>query len=486
MKHPSIKTRLIFGSTFLVAIVLLLSKLAMYREVERSMRQEVDDELLYSATLLSKSTELEWGGVVYEWKEAMDSTAGLGIQGLFQLWDLKSQQTVRSPDLGNADLKLFHGELNKPVYETIQLADGRPARAVGFLHLPFTNEYGREEMRRRGKILDPTDYPQVIVCALDTRDLENRLSGTRADLLWSGVFTLLAVWLAVLLITRWSLRPLSILATNLLKRSSEVGTPLPEIPPTLPRELVQVTSAFRTTLERVETARAHEKDFALSAAHQLRTPIAGLNAILEQALARPREMENLLGRIQRAHEVVHQMHQTIEGLMQLARFRSRVDQAIVAPYQPVEVVRQLMVNHSHSEGPESRRQLKISAPSEDIRVAGDSRLFQVLASTLIENAFRHSPDNGRIDISMRTRSRDFILSIANDTDDFDPADSERLFRPFQRGKNTSVNSPGAGLGLALAKEISLCIGALLHLSSQKDGMVMFELTLPDAVQQSAS
>jgi len=96
MTHPSIKLRLIFGSTLLLAGVLLYSKVAMYREIERSLRQDFDDRLLHSANLLSKSAELEAGGVIYEWQEALESTSGLEIEGLFQFWNLMDGATKPS------------------------------------------------------------------------------------------------------------------------------------------------------------------------------------------------------------------------------------------------------------------------------------------------------------------------------------------------------------------------------------------------------
>ncbi len=482
MRHPSIKTRLIFGCAALVAIVLLYSKIAMYREVERSLRHEMDDQLLHSATLLSKSAELEAGGIVYEWQEAQRSTPGLHIEGLFQFWDLKSGTTARSPDLGSADLKFMHGDLNTPVYGDILLADGRPARALGFMHLPFTNEYGRDEMERRGKIFLPADFPQVIVCASATAGLEQRLAATRANLMWTGIATLLAILLAVLLITAWTLQPLNKLAANLLRRSTEVGTPLPEIPPTLPRELVPVTSAFRATLERVEAARAHEKDFAFSAAHQLRTPVAGLHAILEQALSRPREVDNLRERIGRALDVTKEIRHTIEGLMQLARVKGGIDPIGHEPYDPMEIVRELVGPEDPAAG--QTHPVKIHGRDDLGPVIGDARLFRILVSILIENALRHGLPGAHIIISMDRHDHNFLFDITNEVDAFDPSDAGRIFRPFQRGKNTSVNSPGAGLGLALAKEISQRIGAELEMSlstgSGPNSRISFKLTVPSS------
>ena len=477
MTHPSIKLRLIFGSTLLLAGVLLYSKVAMYREIERSLRQDFDDRLLHSANLLSKSAELEAGGVIYEWQEALESTSGLEIEGLFQFWNLKDGTTTRSPDLGTRDLTFFHGALNEPRYETIHLADGKPARAIGFYHLPFTNEYGRQEMQRRGNILKPEDYPQVIVCARETAGLDDQLNDTKLDLLWSGVGTLLAVWLAILLITHWTLRPLDRLAATLLKRSTEVGTPLPEIPPDLPRELVPLASAFQQALQKTETARAHEKDFAFSAAHQLRTPIAGMHAILEQAIARPRDAESLRERIARALGVARDMRGTVDSLMSLARLRGGIDEMVPQPFDPIGIIRDLA--EGEAERYEGHRDLELALPETPVVLASDERLFRVLVSILIENAFHHSPEGGRIAVRAEDGGGGLLLTVTNAASGFDPEDIERIFRPFQRGKNTSVNTGGAGLGLALAKEISQRLGSTLELTFDREAALLtFQVRLP--------
>ena len=77
------------------------------------------------------------------------------------------------------------------------------------------------------------------------------------------------------------------LTSRLLKRSLGEEPHVPEIPDKLPSELTGLATAFGTALERAEAARAHERDFALHAAHELRTPVAGIHATLQQALSRP-------------------------------------------------------------------------------------------------------------------------------------------------------------------------------------------------------
>ena len=474
MRRPSIRRRLILGCLLVSTVVLGISKVAIYRDVERSIRHEFDQQLLRSANLLSKSAELEAGGIIYEWKEALDSSGGLGLDGLFQFWDLRSGMTTRSPDLKSGNLEFFHGKLHEPVFRDVILQDGHKARAVGLLHHPFTNIYGIEEMKRRGAMLRIEDYPQVVVCARETAGIDRELAETRWALVKAGVLMLATIWLAIFLIIRWTLAPLDRLVSSLVKRSTEVGTPLPVIPDNLPVELYPLASAFNSTLERVEVARAHEKDFAFSAAHQLRTPIAGIHAILELAHLKPKEGEDLHQRIGTALEVSREMKMTINTLMQLARLRGGIEELDVVSFQPGSVLDELL----EAEVRRDERGLRVRKDGIDrsFRLKGDEGMFRMLASNLIENAFRYTPEGGGIEVRT-SASGEFILEVSNSRGDFRDEDAERIFRPFQRGGKVSVNAPGAGLGLALAKEIAGYLGGSLELVVD-DRFLTFRLSLP--------
>lgn len=473
MRRPSIRGRLTAGCLVVAALVLGFSKFALYREVEVAARREFDEQLWQSANLLSKSAELEAGGIIYEWKEALESSGGLGLDGLFQFWDLKSGVTTRSPDLKGDDLVFFHGELHQPVFRNFRVKNGSMVRALGFLHHPFTNSYGLEEMKRRGNILLIEDYPQVVVYARETTGMERELKETRWRLLKSGLLTLGGIWLAIFMIIRRTLAPIDRLVAGLVKRSSEVGTPLPSIPDNLPVELFPLASAFNRSLEKVEIARAHEKDFAFSAAHQLRTPIAGIHAILELAHSKPKDGEDLHQRIGMALKVTREIKMTINALMRLARLRGGIERMNADTFKPGPIVRAIL----EEEKGRTSREVEAHAEGIDssVQLTGDGDMFRMLVSNLIENAFRYSPEGGVIRVEIRV-DYGFVLDVTNGRGDFSDEDAERIFRPFQRGKGISVNSPGAGLGLALAKELAGHLGGSLELIAD-ESLVTFRLRM---------
>ncbi|MGC4015310.1 MAG: HAMP domain-containing sensor histidine kinase [Luteolibacter sp.] len=467
-RHPSLRTSLVLASSLLAALVLVYSKASLYQEIERSSRQDLDEQLLHAASLLTKSSELVPRGVIYEWQEALNSGVGPKVAGMFQFQDLTNGRVATSPDLGDQRLENQPGALDQPVYADATLANGSHVRTVSLKHLPFVNDYGKRAMAQEGIVRQPSDLPQVVTYAMGTADLEAKLTATRHRLLISTVLTLLAIWATIHLVTAWLMRPLQKLVNTLLTHSSESGAPLPEVPDRLPRELVPLVTAFRTLLGRVEVSRKHEKDFAYGAAHQLRTPVAGLLAVLEQAVARERTSEDLSRRVTQAVEITDGIRGTLDTLMRIARLKTIQTNAPFVRYDAVAIVKK-------AAGEEIGRSAKghtldWDAP-DSAWMNGDDELFRVLVTILLENAVRYSPEGSPLIVRIREEDARLTLEIENVSTEEPGDDPERLFQPFQRGTRTSVNTPGAGLGLALAKEAAQAM----------EGQVALEVNPPDRV-----
>ncbi|BCX48105.1 hypothetical protein HAHE_20130 [Haloferula helveola] len=473
MKHPSMRVRLMVGTGLAVSVVLLVSLVIIYQSVSRMLRKEVRLQLLNSASLLMKSSELEPGGVVYEWHEALESDDTTGVLGLFQFWDQNSGTTAGSPALGGESIERFHGELNQPVLKPITLPDGRPAMAVGVLHLPFLDGEGLEEMKRLGKVLQPQDFPQVLVCARETRSLDQKLGRFRGHLIRAGAATLIAIWVSVGWITRRTLRPIDELAERLDRRSREDEGPVPPIPDGMPVELTALAGAFNRTLERVEAARERERRFALHAAHELRTPISGLQAILEQAVSRPRDADELTKRIESALGVASGMRGTVHTLMRLARIRGGLEQGVSEPFDPALAVRETL-DEAKERFEDRGIELASSIPDGAHALDGDPELFRLVVGTLVDNMVRHAPSGSEARVSADEGASGFRVVMTNRADGLAPEELPRLFEPFQRGE-ASVGHEGSGLGLSLAREVVLAMGGAIDLRLRDEDLFEVEV-----------
>jgi len=471
MKHPSIRLRLTFGTGLLVMVVLLSANIAIYRGIKHTLISEIETQLLQSASILAKSAELEEGNLDYEWQEAMEMPGAPDITGVFQFWDLKSGNATKSPELGKGELPFFHGELNKPVIKDIVLSDGEPALAVGLLHYPFTGESAAAEGKPR-----PEDYPQVVVCARETDSVTKHLHELRGTLTKAAIGTLLAIWIAIFAIFTWCLRPIREFNDNLLKRSEQDEPPLMEIPKDLPSELVGLASTFNTTLDRVEKSRAREKEFAVHAAHELRTPVAGILATLEQALNRPRDSDDLLKRIGDAHHITSGMRLTLDSLMRLARLRGGLERRFNSNFAPLDIVHEVAASASRTI---ERNDITILSdfPGEAALLHQDSGLFRIMVSNLIENAMHHCPSGGEVRFRIIDSPGSFTFVTSNPCKGLATTDIDRLFEPFQRGAAASNENGHAGLGLSLAKEAAHLLGGTLTATAD-DGQLVFTASVP--------
>lgn len=473
MKRPSMRLRLLVGTGLFVTVVLLISQVMIYQSIAQMLRKEIPMQLLESASILAKSAELETDKVVYEWQEALESNADASIAGLFQFWDLKTGVGVGSPALEGASLEIFYGELNQPIIQPITLYDGRPALAVGLKLLPFLDAGTLGEMEKIGKFLKPEDFPQVLVCARETATLNNKLGRMKWHLFRAGSATLLTIWLSILAITMWTMKPIRELERRFEERAKDDSGPLPEIPDDLPVELRGLTEAFNRTLKRAEAARDRERDFAMHAAHELRTPIAGIQATLEQALLRDRPADDLRDRIGNALLVTEGMRGTIQSLMKLARVRGRIEKVEIAAFDPRVLVKEMV----EIERPRFRdRKLELSediiGPSKGF--ASDAQLLKIVVATLLDNVVRHAPEGTDADIRLELLDG-MLLQISNACRGLKAEEMTRLFEPFQRG--ALAGGEGAGLGLSLAKEIAGLLGGELKMDL-KDDRVTVELHLP--------
>ena len=294
--------------------------------------------------------------------------------------------------------------------------------------------------------------------------------------------------IALLASTRVALGPLD--SMTALARSIAGGDRGRRLAPTRPdTELGRTATAFDDMLDALEGAERTAQDsealarrseertrrFVADAAHELRTPIAGLRAAAEAALSSrvgPEERDRLhLLLIREAGRA----GRLVEDLLAMAQ----IDAGLGLELAPVHL-REL------AEGEVER--IRLLAPTITVRVLGDAppvsgdprRLGQVLAN-LLGNARRHTPDGGEITVTLDRPTEDTARVRVADTGPGVPEpDRERIFERLVRlddARSRDPSSPGsggAGLGLAIARGIAQAHGGELRCGPDS----VFELTLP--------
>jgi signal transduction histidine kinase len=126
-------------------------------------------------------------------------------------------------------------------------------------------------------------------------------------------------------------------------------------------------------------------------------------------------------------------------------------------------------------GEEARRRgidYRCEAASSPVIVSDGDRVFQIV-SNLLSNAFRWTPDGGRVELALAAANGTVSVSVADTGPGIKPSERERIFRPFW-----SRDGGGTGLGLAIARELAMALGGRIMLESEPGSGSRFDLVLP--------
>jgi two-component system sensor histidine kinase TctE len=249
--------------------------------------------------------------------------------------------------------------------------------------------------------------------------------------------TLLVVWLAVY----FGLLPVSRLraqaeahASRQLRRFNESG---------VPAELRPVVSSFNRALELLHDAAAAQRRFVADAAHQLRTPVAGLLAQIEllRTDERSQRLNSELELLQRgAQTLAH----TANQLLSLARAEPL--SAMQEKFQPLSLdalVKELVERHI---GRADQAGIDLGADAQPAQVSGDAWLLEDLLTNLIDNALKYTPRGGRVTVRSGLEGARPYVEVEDDGPGIPESERQRVRERFYR----RAGSPGMGVGLGLS------------------------------------
>ncbi len=279
----------------------------------------------------------------------------------------------------------------------------------------------------------------------------------------------LLVWLALVR----GIRPLSELESRIRARRPDDLSPLDDH--AVPQEVAPLVASVNDLLTRLKDSIATQKRFLADAAHQLKTPLAGLRMQAELAQREGASEEELKQSLQQIGLASVRATHTVNQLLALARAEG--GSAAVA-HEPcdlaaltIEVVRQAVptaLEHGTDlgyEGPEP------GAPHL-VRM-GNPVLLKEMLRNLVENALHYArtPGTGAAVVTVRLRANPPGGGLALEVEDNGPgvpaAERELVFQPFYRVLGTNVD--GTGLGLPIVREIAEQHGASVSLSDARPG-----------------
>lgn len=267
----------------------------------------------------------------------------------------------------------------------------------------------------------------------------------------------LLIWLAVGL----SLKPIDHISTALLKRDPHFLEP---IKGDIPVEMAPMVKRLNDLLERVQNSLENERRFTSDAAHELRTPLAGLKTQLQVAQGavdasdRKRAMDNAMLATDRATRLVEQ-------LLMLARLEHDAWQSQAESVNLHQVAAQVLAEAAPAAA-EKHIQLALSG-SPETHVQGHAGLLAVLLRNLLDNALRYSPAETEIEVRVSETAQGAVIEVQDQGPGIPPTAREQVLQRFHRLAGES--SSGSGLGLSIVARIAQLHQAKLELLEGSDG-----------------
>jgi len=476
MSHPSIRRNLLVRCSVGVGVLLCILSVVAYLVVRHGLYRELDQSLEQSAALLANEVEIENGTVTYEWQEGLGTNTELTNAGLFQYWDEKSGEATRSPMLDGADLPRFYGINGVPLLTNIVLPNGNRARAIGLRIHPYILPAERERLRLLGAEVDPTSQTQVLVVARDSLRIDAVLDNLSLILAAGGALALILGCYLIDRVVRVSLRPIAELASQVSDRTGQQVYPL-EVSAALPEELTGLTSDLNLLLARISATRDRERDFIRHAAHELRTPIAGLRAAAELALSRPRNAPAYVEHLEICRKSAVQLSDLVQRLTALARYDQPGLVTVPEFFDLSELLDECLRSFAATF---SRHCLTVRTTGFQpaLYVTADPTLVRIIVINLLENAAAYAPASSEVSVRCESVAGQIHMGICNDLVGPTP-EVERLFEPlFRQDQSRSDADAHLGIGLTLSRDAASCMGARLEAHLPEPGRIEFVLSLP--------
>ena len=247
----------------------------------------------------------------------------------------------------------------------------------------------------------------------------------------------------------------------------------------VPGEVRPLLDSINALLRRLDNVLTLQSRFVADAAHQLKTPVAALQAQIELAL-RDDDPARLRSSIQTLQGGLDRLSRLVSQLLSLAR--NEPDAAAAVRLDALDL-NALALEVASSWVPEALgRSIDLGFEGADapVMIRGDAERLRELFDNLLDNAIRYSQANGRVTVQVCAGAQPAV-EVNDDGPSIPPQERQRVFERFHRLLGTGRD--GSGLGLAIAQEIARIHDAEILLADDSDGIGnSFRVLFPGAAR----
>jgi len=311
----------------------------------------------------------------------------------------------------------------------------------------------------------------AIVVAKQKTSVSHRVNELVVRLAIAGVFGVLVACLLAWYLSRTIVRP--VLALSDAADEVAAGNYAVDIPEGGAGEIGHLAERFDQMTERLAETEQRERNFLMSVSHELRTPLTAIRghvaAMLEGVIEDPDERTLSLEVVEAETRRLERLVGDILDLAKLDAHRFTVRREEVDMEQLVEQAYETFSDEAR------RRAIDYSVDVRDrpVIVSDGDRVLQIV-DNLLSNAFRATPDGGRITLELQRENGQIHVAVEDTGPGIPLEKRERLFRAFVS------EAGGTGLGLTIARELSSALGGRIDLDSEVGRGSRFELVLPSS------
>ncbi len=251
-------------------------------------------------------------------------------------------------------------------------------------------------------------------------------------------------------------------------------------------EIDRLTAIFKQMADRIahqikelKSADTRRREFLANIAHDLRTPLTSLKGYIETLLMKEKTLtpdaRNYLGIALKRSD---QLGTLVAELFELAKLDSPNDQIHFEPFYLPELVQDILQKFQLTTK-KKKIALRINAADGLPLIYADIGLCERVFENLLDNAIRHTPENGLITISATSEMDRITVKVSDTGSGIPPEDIPHLFdRMYRRDRIRPDSSTGSGLGLAIVRRILELHGSDIEISSTVNAGTTFMFTLP--------
>ena len=319
------------------------------------------------------------------------------------------------------------------------------------------------------------DVVGALVVGQTTEDIDDTLGSLTRIIVIAYPLSLLTAAAIGLFLAQRALGPIDRVTRSVQRISAEdlgqrLDLNLPD------DELGRLAQTFNDMLARLESEFRRQRQFTADASHELRTPLTIMKGEIEVALSRDREAEAYRDVLQAAGEQVNGLIDLVNSLLMLARadagqipFQRETVEVPLAVETAIDQLRPL----AEAAG------VVLVSDGPDVSIQADFTLFLQLLFNLLENAIKHTPHGGSVQVGWSVADGRLRMTVSDTGSGIPPEHLPHIFDRFYRVDSARTSSEGgAGIGLSICRWITEAHGGTITAISHPGHGSTFAVTLP--------